>query len=48
LALEEAGFGGWRTRQQLSESDLLDVPDAPAAYVVFLPTIHEPAAVQSE
>jgi hypothetical protein len=34
-ALEGAGFCGWRSWEQLRASDLLDVPQAPAAYVVF-------------
>ena len=37
-ALEAARFAGWRTWQQLRDSDLTDVPAGPATYVVYRPS----------
>lgn len=41
--LEAAGFVGWRTWDELPASDFHAVPDDPAAYVVFRPSVSEPA-----
>jgi hypothetical protein len=41
--LEDAGFTGWRTWSQLRANDLHDVPDGPAAYVVYRSSASDPS-----
>ena len=40
--LEAVGFVGWRTWAELRASNLAEVPDGPAAYVVYRPSATTP------